>query len=847
MCKIIFRTFCLFLISTVSFAQTDYRTTEDGLNKLLNNPEFVKDVLEVSSSDFSVQKLDSYFAKYVPEYGNYKANTTALDVSKLYFANTGKISSTDLINKLGTAFKMKPNDLLNMQNILNGNAGISTSSNLTNMMYQRGKDAKTDFVVDKSIDFFQNKFGDGGLKSGLIDLGGGLLGGLINKMNQRYNEKMAKEAILSVALSDQNAYTFGDNSKFTSDQQDLVLHYKGDSKVGVNQMNYAGTVKAMDYSGAIEDYTKAIEAYKANPERAYYLYMAFVARGKSKMQIGAYRAAVNDYYFAQNVLETILSGGLPDKSVDMIYPVGWFDATNKKTFHKGKVDFKIGTLDKKDLLIVTINRAFAKYRLADYTGAIADCKTASEMSKSMISPNGRPNDYKDIILAITAMSEFGLGQYAESYATFTKANLNDDLISDNDGDGVTDFLDQDKGGAQYTYDKYEGLNYTEFYGLPEYFPFDISQIRGLSLYKANKIDEAIQVYENIQASEKVKAKYGGAEQKTFTKIGGDISALYSTLSSFYYAKGNKEKAVSLIDLAIKLNPDHIEYSEKKALYDKEMGVKAPTTKTAEAKTSKKDKDFYLTKHAALLSAGNKEDHYVLLSEAAKNYPTEFFNLLITSVQDLKDPSKAEAASKIYESDPLRSATFQIIQYQLSGDVAKEQEFVFKAFDNGMNFYDADMYHKLSLRKRTYYCKLFSKYGSMTNNNFVSATEDKAVTKRILDSTYQAMGNDPQFKAVMDSKIMKDTKTKQYTKALGTVQEYLKVLENQENISGSVPNEILDRVEALIILKRNAEAVKFAKSALNDKKLKMLRPYWKEAMIIDWITGIENIANGSCGG
>jgi hypothetical protein len=621
-------------------------------------------------------------------------------------------------------------------------------------------------------------------------------------------------------------------------------------------MNLSMEAKAPDFEGAIANYDKAIEAYKLNPERAYYLYKAFVDRARSKMHIGAYRAAVNDYYLAENVLGYILNKSLPDKSIDMVYPPGWFDASNKKTHLKGKTDFKKNLLSNKDLMIVTIGRAFAKYRLGDYSGAIADCKLANDVSiKSMISPTALPNDYRDIILAITAMSEFGLGKFAESYATFSSANLNDELISDNDNDGITNFLDTAKAGVPHILDKAEGLSFTEFYGLPEYFPFDISQIRGLALYKANKIDEAIVVYENILNSEKAKAKYTNAEQKTFTKVGGDISALYSTLSSFYYAKGDKAKAMGLLEQAIKLNPDYEEYKKKKAVYDKEMGVKpvaanSKTSKSEAAKPAKKDKDFYLTKHASLFAAGKKDDDYALLSEAAQNYPDDFFKLLLSSVQESKDPAKAGAAAKIYDADnagAMKAAVFNIVQHQLSGNVAKEQEYAFAAFEKGLNFYDADLYYKLALRKRSYYCKLFMQYGSDKNNNFFSPNEDKAEVRRLLDSTYQDIETNPQFQMAAVKKMMKATKEKQYAKAFGTVSEYLKVLEDHENISGSVPSEILDRVEALIILKRNAEAVKFAKSALKDKKFKMVIQYVTDDMTKGWVTAIENIANGSCGG
>ena len=56
--------------------------------------------------------------------------------------------------------------------------------------------------------------------------------------------------------------------------------------------------------------------------------------------------------------------------------------------------------------------------------------------------------------------------------------------------------------------------------------------------------------------------------------------------------------------------------------------------------------------------------------------------------------------------------------------------MFLAFDNGLGFYQAfSLYvtsgiYALKLQQKKYYCRLFLKYGSKTNNNFIPLNLDK---------------------------------------------------------------------------------------------------------------------------
>ena len=78
-------TYSLLLFTSVLFSQTkDYRTSEDGLTKLINNPDFINDVVKLGTEDLSLEKLDQYFAKYVPEYTNFKFDKNKFNFDNLY-------------------------------------------------------------------------------------------------------------------------------------------------------------------------------------------------------------------------------------------------------------------------------------------------------------------------------------------------------------------------------------------------------------------------------------------------------------------------------------------------------------------------------------------------------------------------------------------------------------------------------------------------------------------------------------------------------------------------------------------------------------------------------------------
>jgi hypothetical protein len=156
--KLIF-TFTLFIFTSVLFAQSnDYRTTEDGMSKLFNNSNFINDVIKLGTEPLSLEKLDSYFAKYVPEYSNFKIDNSKIDFNNLYYVNSEGVSNELIADKLGSLLNLKNNESQNLKNILTGNTSYTQTSGLStrlgNDLYERGKDKKVDYVVDYSVDFF---------------------------------------------------------------------------------------------------------------------------------------------------------------------------------------------------------------------------------------------------------------------------------------------------------------------------------------------------------------------------------------------------------------------------------------------------------------------------------------------------------------------------------------------------------------------------------------------------------------------------------------------------------------------------------------------------------------------
>jgi len=808
----------LLVFSLYSNAQTvDYRTSEDGLNKLFNNPDFITDVLSLSEEDLTLDKLDGYLSKYVPEYNDYKI-TNDIDPNKLFFANSGNVSTDFLLGQLGDLLDLNMTETQDIMNVLTGNVNIPEmdllSSEYGDLLFEKSNNVGVDYAIDFAVDFFAGELGSNEVNSELIDMGGDLLGGFFAQRDQLGQPQISEED----KLYDYSIYSMGVFSRFDkatqkdvtnirTGQEDLYLHFQANKKI---PNNIHLPIETINYDEAIKLFNEVIVLYKKKPERAAYLYLAYTSRGQCKMQQGAYRAAIIDYYFAQEILESILNGKLPDNMGETHYPKGFLDVNNKATYLKGAIETRIGHFTHKDLVITLTNRAFAKYRAGDFTGAIADCKLGTDILVSKkITVSGKPNDYKDILQAIIAMSQFGLGDYKSSYTTFSNANLTDDIIGDKDKDGLCNFLDMDKEGAPGALDVVEGLKTMEYYGVPNYFPFDITQIKGLCYYKANKNQDAIDTYENLVNSET------GFGLKMFTRVGADISAVYSTLGSFYYALGDKTKSIALLDSAIQLNPYQLDYYFKRGTYKKEIGqieeskadlniVKDPQSLLG----VKKNKDYYYTRHTNFISAANHTEVYNILKEALTAYPEEvgFFNLAMSHLLTSKSKLEAKELANLVKAQAKKYHLLLSLHYEFSANMEDAETEMQLAFDNGLGFYECGMPYRLKLQEKSYYSRLFMKYGNRTNNNFIALDFDKEKTTAMLDSIYAPMQANTTGLMKKFIKIGCDIAS---AKLLGNYEEYLKLIDKNKSYSKLFANYALDKIECLVILGKKKEAHDFA--------------------------------------
>jgi len=773
--------YLLLVFPLSSMAQTtDYRTTEDGLNKLFNNPEFVEDVINLGTEDLTLEKLNSYFTKYLPEYSSYKIDNN-IDFNKLYLANSGNVSTELLADKLGGLLKLNPAQTQSMKNIFTGNL-ISTpinqfSAGYGNLLFERGKNAKVDLTVDFAVDLFQNKFGDGGTNSALIDIGGGILGALLSGDGKTAEANKERKAELKKELAriqeeynssikeidDYLVYNLGNEAKTTGKmegREDLLLHSKANQKLS----SLIGASNSSNCDEVIKLLNEAINLYKQNPNRTRYLYLAYKYRGECKMQKGALRAAIIDYYYAQEILKNLLNQGQPTNS-------------------------RHTSLTQKDLVILTIKRAYAKYKLADYKGTIEDCKLAkTTLLNNSIAASGKPYDYIDIIHAITAMSQFHLKSYEDSYLSFSIANLKHGMM----------FYRE----AEITVGLWE---------MGDYFFLDIEQIRGLCCYKANKINEAITIYQNLIAFEEQFA------QVTIAK--GDISAVYSTLGSFYYKMGDKTKAISHLDKAIQFNPYQLEYYYKRGTYKQELGQTAEANadfkivKEPESLyTIKKDINYYYKQITKFRFESNNNEVFQILKEVFVKYPEDnwfFYSAVSNSAASKSKLQTKELADLLILQEKKYHLLMSLVE-EFSGNMQGAETEMKLAFEHGLGFYETQLLYPFNPKEKPYYFKLFLKYGTKANNRFIPL-EFNSNTARIQDSICRDMINK------VPELLKESYKTSCDRLAIsgsGNFEEYLSFL-NSINKMNYI--DVFDKIECLIILNRGKEAHEFAKNIVTSFK------------------------------
>jgi hypothetical protein len=142
-----------------------------------------------------------------------------------------------------------------------------------------------------------------------------------------------------------------------------------------------------------------------------------------------------------------------------------------------------------------------------------------------------------------------------------------------------------------------------------------------------------------------------------------------------------------------------------------------------------------------------------------------------------------------------------------------------AFDKGFGFYESKLYYaNFKLLEKTYYFKLFAKYASNTNNNFINnfiprwVNKDQQATMIAQVHAYDRMSDSicvvtvkQQSGAVKE--IMKNQCAMETAKRKGNIEEYLSLLNKIKEMTTS---DALDKIECLIIFGKGKEAQDFAK-------------------------------------
>lgn len=826
--------------------KADYRSTEDGLTQLLTTPEFVQELAQTKTEDLSLKKLSEYFVKYLPEYADYKPSGP-INPNKVYYANTRGLSSEVVAKGLSALLQSDGAQKQLIEQVLSGAVPASSyGSKALNPWNDPGKKPARDRVLENAVDFFKGKWDSPKMTAGMLDLGGVVLGSLLRQFDQKYQAKMAEMKRVDSLLANQQVYLLGKPATglLRPSQKALYLHHQAHTA-----MAHRTQTQTSDYPQAIALLDQAIAAYQQQPQHAYYMYLAYVQRAQCKMQCGVFRAAITDLYYAQEVLDLILSGQLPDQSLRFIYPKGYFDTTHKETLYKGTPQPSYQTLSAKDQVVVLMNRAYAKFRTGDHIGAMADAENAQKILRNKAVPGtGQPNDYKDLCQALIAMANFGLGQFDAAYEAFGKASLNADLYADRDGDGTANFMDENDQGAPAIADREEGYRKTELYGFPDYFPFDIAQIRGLCLYKKARYDDAIAIYESIVSTEHAKSASLQEFQKMFTAAGGDISAIYSSLSSFYEVKGNPNKALELIKKALEISPDQPEYQAKLAAYQQEKDPRGTPADMINPPAASKTEEYYQTKYVQFSQTENQAERFAVIAQAIKDHPQnqQFYHWATAFVALSQNASQAQQLAQSYPQDSKEYNVLMALHNRYNAHPVQEQAHIEKAFAQGLTFYE--LAHKdtdLLIKSRPYYCALLLQFLTKDNNSFVPPAHEKPAVLRSLDSTYTALQK--QYSGVPAVlKSMEALKKEQYLQINAQFDQLLKQLDSQPAALEMNPVSSYTKLEALLALGRKEEAMAFAKKVVKAGKFLPIMAEDPNANTVRaYQDALANMAGGAC--
>ncbi|CAM4356442.1 hypothetical protein SAMN06265348_11329 [Pedobacter westerhofensis] len=211
----------------------------------------------------------------------------------------------------------------------------------------------------------------------------------------------------------------------------------------------------------------------------------------------------------------------------------------------------------------------------------------------------------------------------------------------------------------------------------------------------------------------------------------------------------------------------------------------------------------------------------LMRNAAEMYPDNliFFYELIKSLKKEDNPKETCAVANSFSAHKIRFHILRSVYFKQLNEYEREQQEMFRAFNNGLGLFDASKTYDLEIGQRPYYAQLLMSHASATNNTFIPSDFDKEKTAAFLDTVYCSI---PEYRSATGGtkKILEASRAKEYARSLGNIEEYLHLLENSNLPGPLISFEVLDRIECLFILKRADEAIDYAKKVTATGDLKI---------------------------
>lgn len=417
---------------------------------------------------------------------------------------------------------------------------------------------------------------------------------------------------------------------------------------------------------AIKGYSSAIATYKQSDAAGYAILKAQSNRGRTKLEKGDYRGAIVDYYLAMNTFD---------------------DMANKKIKVGGLYD--LNYLEKYRLLR---NRAFAKYKAGNYSGALSDCNIAMiEMPQKF--PNAASwtsgtlylKDEQVImhdLVAICGSTDVSSKKYTEADSKLNRINEFNNTID-------------------------VGMY---FLNLPQYFNYQVFLVKAFNYIQLKEYTKAIDTYNFL-------------EEKSYSVVatfGGDKSLVFAGRANAYMMIKQYDKALEDINKAIELNPIESSYYFNRSEYKKLLGDQLGAAKDQELSKNpslaieniSKSKKYYDNKLTFLRCNKDEAGQLALLTEALPDFPDnkDYLNsavLLLTKFK-LKDLA-IEFEHKVKGKDSIPQYFFKSVYYGLINDNDKYLEFYLKALEKNPTLVSKEENRFSKYEQNPLYCKFAQRF------------------------------------------------------------------------------------------------------------------------------------------